>query len=371
MHIFCRKNLAQKNLAKSIFILCAISSGIIGSSHWQKANAISTESNDSASAIFVWKKPLKTKVPSPQDKHPARYILEVQTSQTVKPIGSTGVRPVEKPININSGNKESAAEIKQESVAITRPPLQALISVQENLNPFSLDAQYIEGIDLEESLRTALGQNLNIENNFSQLRIQNYSFLSAASRFLPDINGGYNLVGLKGSFPASLLGESATSVRSALSGSGGSVNLPSAAQVITAGFTYHAYQGGKVLFTTLQERHRLRAARAALKGSINDVLLDTAKRYYDLLLNESFLSTRTRTVEISKEQVRMNSLQEKHGLATGLDVLQSQAQLASDEQNLVDQQQVRRHSAIQLAHILNTSFSQDLISKQTDLRKKD
>ncbi len=92
----------------------------------------------------------------------------------------------------------------------------------------------------------------------------------------------------------------------------------------------------------LEQKHRLRAAHAALKGNINDVLLDTAKHYYNLVLNESFLSTRTRAVAISAEQVRMNSLQEKHGLATGLDVLQSQAQLASDEQNLVDQQQARR-----------------------------
>ncbi len=93
----------------------------------------------------------------------------------------------------------SENDIKQESVTITRPPLKALVSIQENLNPFSMDAQYIEGIGLEESLRAALGQNLNIANSFSQLRIQNIHFLSAASRFLPDINTGYNLVGLHGS----------------------------------------------------------------------------------------------------------------------------------------------------------------------------
>ncbi len=335
----------------------------------QQAFAISNMAKDSASAISQWNKPLQTKVPSPQDKHPARYILETESSQTVKPIGSEDVRAVETPVTTIQPEQLPPSSLEKESVTVIRPPLKALVSIQENLNPFSMDAQYIEGIGLEETLKAALGQNLDIANSFSQLRIQKYSFLAAASRFLPDINSGYNLVGLHGSFPASLLGTSTISSTASSFGPASSIKVPSSVQLLSAGFTYHAYQGGKVLFSMLEQKHRLRAARAALKGNINDVLLDTTKRYYELVLNESFLVTRTRAVAISAEQVRINSSQEKNGLATGLDVLQSQAQLASDEQNLVDQQQARRHSAIQLANIMNTSFSQDLVSKQTNLNK--
>ncbi len=358
---------APKNSTKTILILCMITIYMVNDV--QQAFAISNMAKDSASAISQWNKPLKTKVPSPQDKHPARYILETDSSQTVKPIGSEDVRAVETPITTIQPEQLPPNSLEKESVTVIRPPLKALVSIQENLNPFSMDAQYIEGIGLEETLKAALGQNLDIANSFSQLRIQKYSFLAAASRFLPDISSGYNLVGLHGSFPASLLGTSTIPSTASSFGPASSIKVPSSVQLLSAGFTYHAYQGGKVLFYMLEQKHRLRAARAALKGNINDVLLDTTKRYYELVLNESFLATRTRAVAISAEQVRINSSQEKNGLATGLDVLQSQAQLASDEQNLVDQQQARRHSAIQLANIMNTSFSQDLVSKQTNLNK--
>jgi OMF family outer membrane factor len=348
-----------------LFLLATVSSASL-----QEAYAISSETNDSVSAISDWAKPLRTKVPSPQDKRPPRYILEVESSQAVKPMGNGTVNAVELPSpTVKGGQTLGTPDAERASVALTRPPLKALVSVQENLNPFSMDAKCIEKVDLEDSLRAALGQNLDIANSFTQVRIQKYSFLAALSGFLPDINSGYSLFGIHGSFPGSFLGSTAPGAAGVFGSSGSSIHLPSSAQLLSAAFTYHAYQGGKVLFGTLEQKHRLRAARAALKGNVNDVLLDAARRYYDLVLNESFLATRSRTVAISQEQVRLNSAQEKQGLATGLDVLQSQAQLASDEQNLVDQQQARRNAAIQLAHVCNSSFAQDLVPKQTELKK--
>lgn len=351
----------------AVFSLIAAIAGSV----WQNAIAISNSANDSAGAISDWTEPLKTKVPSSQDKRPPRYILEVESSQRVKPIGNGTVNPVELPPRQGSQDRSlsTAIDSDQATVAITRPPLQALVSVQENLNPFSMDARFIEKIGLEDSLRAAIGQNLDIANSYAQVRVQKYLFLAALSGFLPDINSGYSLFGIHGSFPGSFLGASSPVTTSALGSGSSSVKLPSSAQLLSAGFTYHAYQGGKVLFGTLQQKHQLRASRAALKGSVNDVLLDAARRYYDLVLNESFLATRSRAVTISQEQVRLNSAQEKQGLATGLDVLQSQAQLASDEQNLVDQQQARRNAAVQLAHVCNTSFAQDLAPNQTELQK--
>ncbi len=72
MHI-----LSQKNLAKKAPILC-LSAIFLINSVAQKAYGISTEPKDSASAISIWEKQLKTKMPSSQDKHPPRYILEIQ-----------------------------------------------------------------------------------------------------------------------------------------------------------------------------------------------------------------------------------------------------------------------------------------------------
>ncbi|MBX3136741.1 TolC family protein [Candidatus Obscuribacterales bacterium] len=249
------------------------------------------------------------------------------------------------------------------NVIIERPPITTLIPLKDNLNPFSLDARYIEQVGLRDTLLAATGQNLDIEEGFSRTKISKYRMLAAASEFLPSINSGYSLYGITGDVPTALFGGGS-------SGSSANAGLPSTIQILNAGFTQNVYQGGRILFGTLEQKHRLRASRAALLGNVNDTLLEATRRYYDLLLNEALLSIRTRAVSISEEQVRINSAQEKAGAATGLDVLQSQAQLASDEQNLVDQQNARRQAAIQLAHVLNTSFAQDLVSRQKHLRKR-
>ncbi|MDR3615021.1 MAG: TolC family protein [Candidatus Obscuribacterales bacterium] len=309
---------------------------------------------------------LKTKMPNMSDKKPPQYFVEVNRSQELRPIGLEPVKPVEHIAGTENNSAGIPVTNDEAFVPLTRPPLQALISVQANLNPFSMDATHSERVNLKDALIYATAQNLAIENSFDSFKSQRFKYLSATSKFLPDIKTGYSLVGLTGSLPGTLLGGTTASA----GGTPTSIQLPSHAQVLNAGFVYHAYQGGKVLFGSLEEKHRLRASRAALKGSVNDVLLDGTKRYYNLVLNEALLEIRNRAVEISLEQVRMNSSQEHAGTATGLDVLQSQAQLASDQQNLVDQQSTRRQSAIQLSAVLNASFAQDLVSQEETLRKK-
>jgi outer membrane protein TolC len=309
---------------------------------------------------------IKTRIPRPSDKKPKDFVVEMERSQSLRPIGLEPVRPVELPAMSPNLSGRITIENDDASVSLNRPPLQALISVQENLNPFSMDALYAEHVSLADALKCAVSQNLAIESNFASYRSQNYTYLSATSKFLPDIGTGYSLIGLHGSLPGSLLGGTTSST----TGTSSNISLPSHINLLQAGFTYHAYQGGKVLFGSLEQKHRLRASRAALKGSLNDVLLESTRRYYTLVLNEALLEIRSRAVEISTEQVRMNTAQERSGTATGLDVLQSQAQLASDQQNLVDQQSTRRQSALQLAASLNSSLAQDLSSVETSLRKK-
>jgi outer membrane protein TolC len=323
---------------------------------WNQSKAV-TEATDR----------IKTHVPVDSDKKTPHYFQEIQQSQSLQPIGLQPVTPVESVQAAQALNGQIKRDDDQAFVPLNRPTLQALITVQENLNPFAMDAAYSERISLPEALNCALAHNLAIESDFAGYRSQKYEYLAATSKFLPDLKGGYSLIGLHGSLPGSILGSSSNS---SSTGSSSNINLPSHLQLLQAGFNHHVYQGGKILFGSLEQKHRLRASRAELKGSINDVLLESAKRYYNLVLNEALLEIRSQAVEISTEQLRLNVVQEKAGTATGLDVLQSQAQLASDEQNLVDQQSTRRQAAIQLAAALNSSFAQDLTAVDNNLRKK-
>ncbi len=329
--------------------------------------AVIDAGKDNRDALKDLKKPLKSVVPNAEQKHAPKHVIELRATQTVRQIGKESVEKVDQPLErIKSddlpGNDEA-------DVLIERPALDTLIPLEESLNPFSMDARFIEKVGLRDTLEAALGENLDIEEGFVRSKVERYSYLSSATGFLPNLNGGYSLFGIKGSIPTTLFGSTPSTTAGARV-TGGKAKLPSNIQLLNAGFNYNLYQGGKVVFGTLQQRHRWRASRAALTANVNDTLLSAARKHYDLVLQEALLAIRTRSVAISTEQVRLNQAQEKAGTATGLDVLQSQAQLASDEQNLVDQQKQRRQSAIQLAHILNTSFSQDLESREKHLRKK-
>ena len=323
---------------------------------------------DNRDAMTDLKKPLKTVVPKAEQKHPPKYVIELKAMQTVRTLGKGAVEKVEEPLERikADGTQEESDE---NGVSIEQPALDALIPLQENLNPFSLDARFIEKITLKDALEAALGQNLDIEEGFIRSKSQRYKYLSSATGFLPNLTGGYQLFGINGSIPSTLFGATpATNIGNRVDG--GRAKLPSTIQLLSAGVNYNLYQGGRVVFGTLQERHRWKASRCALNANVNDTLLNATRRYYDLLLQEALLAIRTRAVAISVEQVRLNQAQERAGTATGLDVLQSQAQLASDEQNLVEQQNQRRQAAIQLAHVLNSSFSQDLESREKYLKKK-
>ncbi|HIA52342.1 MAG TPA: TolC family protein [Candidatus Melainabacteria bacterium] len=323
---------------------------------------------DNRDALTDLKKPLKTVLPNAEQKHPPKYVIELKATQTVRPLGKGTVDKVETPLERIKPDG-AAQESDETGVLIEHPSLEALIPLEENLNPFSLDARYIEKVSLKDTLEAALAQNLDIEEGFVRSKIERYSYLSSATGFLPNLNGGYNLFGINGSIPSTLFGSTpATNAGNRIDG--GRAKLPSSIQLLQAGFTYNLYKGGSVVFGTLQQRHRWFASRAGLTANVNDTLLNATKKHYDLLLQEALLAIRTRAVAISVEQVRLNQAQERAGTATGLDVLQSQAQLASDEQNLVEQQNQRRQSAIQLAHVLNASFSQDLESCEKYLKKK-
>jgi OMF family outer membrane factor len=250
---------------------------------------------------------------------------------------------------------QSQEDKQQENLLpLTRPSLKALISVDRHLDPFGLESTYSEEVGLRDVLKAAMGGNLDIMNVQANERAQKYTYLSAFSKFLPDTIMGYNLYYVDGSIV----------LPGGFGGGGGAAStskINSGFTLMNAALRYRMYQGGAVLFGELAAKHQWRAAKAQVVGNVNDVLLDSARRYYDLLRQQALLHIRIRAVDTSTEQLRRNTDLEANGLATNLDILQARTQLARDRQNLVDQQSQRRNAAILLAQTLNSSLGQDLI----------
>lgn len=247
-----------------------------------------------------------------------------------------------------SGNRLKELTIfEDDTMVVKRPSLAALISVQQEMNPLSMDARYFQGVTLKDLLVFGLTHNLDIRIARNDAKAAKYTYLGTLGKFLPDISIGDNQLWARGKLGLPL-------------GTADAVNLTGPFMIAHAGFTHHVYQGGKVVFGALQNRHIKNASNASFHAGYSDTLTAIAKQYYDLVQQETVLQIRVRAADTSEEQVRVATERFENGSGTNLDVLQARTQLSTDRQNLLEQQVTRRQAAIDLAALLNHDMDFDL-----------
>lgn len=281
--------------------------------------------------------------------------------------------------NVSGPSSATTTAPEKEKIVLDHPTLKALISVNDYLSPFSLDANASESINLRDVLITGMDRNLDLAISKANSKVQKWNYLSSLGKFLPDVTMSFQEFFLKGAiglpFNQGFGSTFSNSLANGGTGVDGSlrtrnvVNINSPFIAMGPGFRYHAYRGGRVLFGALQAKHTYKAARSERNATLSDVLVSTTKDYYNLLLSEAILQIRIQAVRTSEEQLRNNSNRFRSGLATSLDVLQSKTQLSRDRQSLVDQQIARRNAALTLAQEINTNLGTDLLPSDMTVRK--
>jgi outer membrane protein TolC len=273
-----------------------------------------------------------------------------------------------------SGPGKAIGEYDVQKIDIPRPKLESLISVNQYLSPFSLDATSSTVMSLRTALMTGLERNLDLAISRANTKQSQFAFYSALGNFLPDPTLGYSEYFTKGEIglPFALSSLIAASGASSLTAGGGrssTIHIDRPVEIMHAGAQYFAYRGGSVLFGSLQARNSYRAAKHQEHASLRDTLMTITQNYYNLVLAETLLKIRIDAVKTSEEQLRRNQDRFHSGLATNLEVLQSKTQLSRDRQALVDQQANRRNAAITLSDSLNLSFVQDLVPIDLEVHK--
>ena len=299
-----------------------------------------------------------------------RSLRPVPAGQQTRQYPAEANRPVEIPPEAKLVGEPIFDE---NAILLKKPELKALISVDRSLSPFGLDADYSQPINLRQALLTTVNNNLDLAISRTREHSQKLTYLSSLGSFLPDVTMGYQEFFLKGelAFPfktAVVPGSASTGAASSSSGFP-AVKVDTPVILMNGGLRYYAFRGGKILFGAIRDKHNWNAAKSGLNASLSDVLLASARDYYNLVLAESLLQIRIKAVDTSEEQVRVNTSRFENGLATNLDVLQSRTQLSRDRQSLVDQQTNRRASAIELADRLNINLGGDLTPIGNTVRK--
>ena len=241
---------------------------------------------------------------------------------------------------------EGAIFVESNKVAVKAPVLTALIELHENQSPYNLDANGERPITLKEVLVTELANNLDIKISDAKMQASRWMFRSTLGNFLPALTNQINYQTIAGQYasPFGLL----SYIRSP------NLTMPS-----TLNWTF--FNGGGNLYTALQAKHNLKAARYDLARTTNDLLMEGAHLYYNLVLQDVLLQIRIKAVETSQALVEKNQVQFQFGANTQLDVFQAETQLARDKQALISQQIARRRAAVLLATNLNLNSGEDLL----------
>ncbi|HMO22700.1 MAG TPA: TolC family protein, partial [Candidatus Melainabacteria bacterium] len=175
--------------------------------------------------------------------------------------------------------------INPEKLIIKPPVLKALIKLDQPVSPLHIEADGNRDITLGDVLKTALRNNLEIKISEARKESAKWRFYEDVSHFLPDVGNSLSLQAIQGKVA---------------SPAGAILRIKSPYLTTGSGFNWTLFKGGERIFQAKEGRHRMKASAHALKGSINDVLLQATKLYYELVLNDALLQIRVKAVEESK-----------------------------------------------------------------------
>lgn len=205
-------------------------------------------------------------------------------------------------------------------------------------------------ITLEEALTIAMDKNYDIKIFIQRKLRDKWLTYLAASEFLPDVEGQFRIERLQGEF--------------LISG-----RLPDALSEVpirTAAF-YTLELSLQKWFRLKEAYFNYRSSRQNLDFTKDQVLLEAARRYYELLrakIDIDILRTNVRQIE---EQFRINRQRVEAGAGTQFDVLRAEADRDNAIQQLLSAQNTYRFNQAQLANLLGIPVFIQLVPSEKDL----
>ncbi len=206
---------------------------------------------------------------------------------------------------------------------------------------------------LQECVTYAQEQNLNVKRTQLQARQRKNDLQSAQWNYAPSISGGFNYGWNFGLNIDPVTNEISQANRQ-------TANLQAQA-------SWNIYQGGRLYNTISRSQLDYRAALADYEQAQYDIGLNVASAYLQILLNQEIADVAAQQVQNSQAQVRRTRNLVEAGAAPQGDLLQLEAQLARDEQSLVEARNQVRISELQLANILQLEDPQDFAIADPDI----
>jgi outer membrane protein TolC len=274
---------------------------------------------------------------------------EAQAAQTLANEKAPNSQPLPgaiEPIKLESYSPDVVAANHEQNKTLDLRPLYLASAIETaSTKALGQEASYDQSITLSDALTYALTNGLPLKISKEAFNYQHFQTLANVAAALPSFGMSYNI--------------SHDNIFDK--------NTTSTAQSYLVGVNYPVFQGGSILYGILTQYYREKGWKYAYKATISDVFLDIYQKYITLIQNRVLLQIYAKTVEADQEQLRINRAQFKAGTGTQFAVLQSETQLATDRQTLIQQQVTVRQSALALNLSLNFPMSVNLVPVEETL----
>ena len=133
--------------------------------------------------------------------------------------------------------------------------------------------------------------------------------------------------------------------------------------------THQLTRGGEQIFEALSKRHLKFAQRHNLNFTRNEVLLYTAKYYYELLRTKLNIEIYQKNYKERCAQLVQTENLLMAGLGTKFDVIRSKTELAQAKQNLLDAMQEFRLAQARLANVMGVEITTGLMPIELEAKE--
>lgn len=196
----------------------------------------------------------------------------------------------------------------------------------------------IEIISLQDAIDIALEKNINIKQSELNLKNSELSKSDAIGNFLPNIGASANHqwnVGRGINVTTNIIEEITTQFSSATA----SVGLP-------------VYSGSRNVYQLHRANLEILASKYQLEDIKDDVKLFVANSYLQIMFNKEILKVQKSQLEITKEEYKRTKDLIESGIFSPRQIFEIEANLASQEQNVVLAENNLRDVKLNLAQVL-------------------
>lgn len=210
-------------------------------------------------------------------------------------------------------------------------------------------------VTLEDCLKLAINHNYNLKSKNQNVREYYWYKQNTYTQFLPDFQYDYILQRLSGNYVV-----------------GGIIpdEVNETPIQSTFEFSWNVFNKGKSFFAVSQKRSLYKAAIYERNFTREEIILNTATCYYELLRNKAEVDIFATNVIDRKAQYDLTTARYKVGVGTSFDVYRADAELAKAKQQYISAFNAIRITQAKLANITGVDVLTPLYPKDNIIKEK-